>query len=358
MMAAVTTKQRNYTGFILISIILVGLLYLLSPILLPFVAAAIIAYICNPLVNRLIRLPMQRLMAVVIVFSAVFLTVSFFIFFLIPDLIQKQLYTLSVQLPNMLVYVQTKMIPWVDMHLNLMGDNDVAMLKSVLTENVSKAGRIFQWLLATFLSSGRAVFELLMNMILIPVVTFYLLRDWESILDNIRSILPAQSKATVVSIAQQCNAVLSAFFRGQLIIMLILTIFYAISLSLVGLQLGAFIGFIVGLLSIVPYLGVIIGLSIAVIAALVQFGTLSAVLWVTLIFLIGHIFENFYLTPKLIGDRIGLHPVAVIFSVLAGGCLFGFFGVLLALPAAAVIFVLLKHLPWLKRARQRAPAST
>lgn len=357
-MAAVTTKQRNYSGYIFISLILVGLLYLLSPILLPFVAAAIIAYICNPLVNRLKHYSMHRLTAVIIVFSAVFFTVYFFIFFLIPDLIQKQLITLSVQLPNMLLYVQTKMIPWVDMHLNFISDNDAAMLKSVLTENVSKAGKIFQWLFETFLHSGKAVFELLMNMILIPVVTFYLLRDWEIIITNISNILPTQSKATVISIVQQCNAVLSAFFRGQLIVMLVLAVYYAASLSLIGLQLGALIGVIVGLLSIVPYLGVIIGLSVAIIAALVQFGNLSAVLWVCLVFLIGHLLENFYLTPQLIGDRIGLHPVAVIFSVLAGGCLFGFFGVLLALPTAAVIFVLLKHLPWLKRARQRVPAST
>jgi predicted PurR-regulated permease PerM len=198
------------------------------------------------------------------------------------------------------------------------------------------------WLWKSVLHSGFALIEWVAHLVLIPVVTFYLLRDWDKVVKGVRELLPRSSEPTIVKLATECDDVLSAFFRGQLLVMLSLATIYSIGLSLVGLQVGLMIGLIAGLLSLVPYLGFIVGIVTASIVAYVQFGTLSSLFLVWLVFMVGQVIESTFLTPNLVGNRIGLHPVAVIFSVLAGGTLFGFFGVLLALPVAAVIMVLLR----------------
>jgi predicted PurR-regulated permease PerM len=173
---------------------------------------------------------------------------------------------------------------------------------------------------------------------------FYLLIDKNTIIKKTRNLLPRRIEPTVVKITKECNSVLSAFFRGQLLVMLSISIYYSIGLTLLGLRIGLILGLIIGTISIVPYLGVIVGVIAASIAAFVQFGSFTPVLLVWLLFIVGHSLDHMFLTPKLIGDRIGLHPIAVIFAVLAGGKLFGFFGILLALPAAAVIMVWLRFL--------------
>jgi predicted PurR-regulated permease PerM len=178
----------------------------------------------------------------------------------------------------------------------------------------------------------------------VPVVTFYLLLDWNKIIKNIDQLLPRSIEPTIAKLIKESDQVLSAFFRGQLLVMLGLSIIYGVGLSLTGLSIGLILGLILGLISIVPYLGLIVGVLIASIAALIQFGTFSSLLSIWLVFLIGQLCESLLLTPYLVGDRIGLHPVAVIFAVLAGGTLFGFFGVLLALPVAAVLMVWLRFL--------------
>jgi predicted PurR-regulated permease PerM len=330
---------NKYSIFIL-ALLCSAFLYLLAPILLPFVAGALIAYLSRPLVNKLVHHGVPHLLAVIIVFSVVFLIFDLLIFFLIPALVQRQVATLSVQLPHMIAWVQNNAIPWVTSHFGLEDDSNVEAFKNIFTEN---SGDAASWIWKTMLHSGKALFETILDFILIPVVTFYLLRDWDKIITNIRNSIPRTIRPTVIKLTRECDSVLGGFFRGQLSVMVALTIMYAIGLSIVGLQLSMVIALIIGVTSIVPYLGFIIGIFIAVIAALVQFGTLSSVLWVLLVFAIGHSIENFYLTPKLIGKRIGLHPIVVIFAILAGGTLFGFFGVLLALPAAAIIMVLLRH---------------
>jgi predicted PurR-regulated permease PerM len=329
---------------ILLVILSGAFLYLLAPLLLPFAGGALIAYLCNPLVKKLESYRVPHLFAVVIVFSVIFLIVAQLIFLVIPSLIQKQVATLSVQLPSILNWINAKTFPWLKSHFDLQADNNIEAFKNVFSENLAQAGGAATWVGKTILHSGKALFEAIVNMILIPIVTFYLLRDWTPIMINIRDSFPRKMKPTLIKLARECDSVLSGFFRGQLFVMLALTVYYAIALSIVGLQLSVIIALIIGVTSILPYLGLMVGLVIAIIAALVQFGTLSSVLWVLLVFVIGHSVENFYLTPKLIGDRIGLHPVVVIFSILAGGTLFGFFGVLLALPVAAVIMVLLRNL--------------
>ncbi len=216
-------------------------------------------------------------------------------------------------------------------------------IKQALMANWQSAGGVAQGLLVSATSSSLVLLGWIANLVLIPVVTFYLLRDWDVMLANVRGTLPRAWEPTVVALARECDEVVSAFLRGQLLVMLALGVCYTVGLMLVGLDLALLIGMLAGLAAIVPYLGLLLGISAASVAALLQFGDWLPLLWVALVFTLAQLLEGMYLTPKLVGDRIGLHPVVVIFAVMAGGQLFGFTGVLLALPVSAVIMVLLRH---------------
>ena len=184
---------------------------------------------------------------------------------------------------------------------------------------------------------------LVANVVLIPVLTVFFLRDWDVLVERVASLVPRDHTRTVGRLARESDLVLGAFLRGQFSVMLVLGVLYAIGLWAVGLDLGLLIGFIAGIVSFVPYLGPATGVVLGVIAALVQFGDFMHVALVLGVFGLGQVIESYWLTPKLVGDRIGLHPVAVIFAVLAGGTLFGFLGMLLALPVAAIANVLLRY---------------
>jgi len=191
--------------------------------------------------------------------------------------------------------------------------------------------------------SSLVLIEWLANLVLIPVVTFYLLRDWDIMVERVRELLPRQYEPTINRLIRDCDSVLGSFIKGQVVVMLTLGLFYALALSLVaGLALGPLIGIVAGLVSFVPYLGVITGLAASLIAVFAQYGDWLHILLVLGVFAVGQALEGYFLVPRLVGDKIGLHPVAVMFAVLAGGQLFGFFGVLLALPVAAVVTVLLR----------------
>ncbi len=336
-------QTTNKLSIIILALIAFALLYSLSPILTPFLVGALLAYLSDPLVTQLMRLRLPRTLSVVIVFLILVAIVLALVLLLIP-LIQKQIMILIDVVPKAAFDIQNIVLPWLNAHVGNIEGLNIDSLKASLMENWKSAGNVVAWAWEAVLKSGHALFELLLNLILIPVVTFYLLRDWKILLSGLDSLLPKRIEKTVVQLVTESDAVLSAFFRGQLLVMSALGIYYSIALSAVGLQVGLIIGLMIGFVSIIPYLGLIMGLSAAIIAAIVQFGTITSVLSVCVVFIIGQVLESGFLTPKLIGDRIGLHPVAVIFAVLAGGMLFGFFGVLLALPAAAVIMVILRYL--------------
>lgn len=338
--------QQTQEKFFFLALVLVGLyaIYLLSPVLTPFLAAALLAYLGNPLVTGLERCHLPRILSVIIVFVLFFGVVVAFIFLLIP-LIEKQISAFIESLPNMIAWVQDSIIPWIKERFNVNeGVVNVDSLKKVLLENYTKAGGTVNWVITTVLSSGYKIITWVMNLLLIPVVTFYLLVDWDKLISGLQKLLPRRIEPTVVALLKECDQLLSAFFRGQVLVMLSLGAIYSIGLSLVGLQIGLLVGLIAGLLSIVPYLGFIVGVVVASIAAFVQFGDFSAVLMVWSVFAFGQVIDNIFLTPKLVGNRIGLHPVAVIFSILAGGSLFGFLGVLLALPVASFIMVWVRYI--------------
>ena len=331
-MESLNVRPGNKLFYIISAIVLVVLLYWLAPILTPFLSGALIAYLVNPLVNRLVKCHVPRVVSVAIIFLLLFLFIVLLIFLLIP-LIQSQVAELGDVLSRTVTWVQTTLLPWIMAKTDMQQNMNTDALKTALAENWTKAGGAVTWIWKTVMHSGFAIVEWLTNLLLIPVVTFYLLRDWNKLIANIRKLLP-----------RHIDSGLSAFFRGQLLVMISLGVIYSIGLTMVGLQVGLIIGLIAGLMSIVPYLGFIIGIVAASIAAFVQFGTWTTILLVWLVFMIGQALESMVLTPKLVGHRIGLHPVAVIFAVLAGARLFGFFGVLLALPVAAVTMVCLRFL--------------
>jgi predicted PurR-regulated permease PerM len=330
--------------YIIVGAIICGLVYLLAPILTPFLFGAFLAYLADPLVNKLQKRGLPRIPSAVIVFFSLLVTLVVLILLFIP-LIQAQSADLPDVIPNTLTWLQNTVLPWLKEHFGLdEGTINIDTLKSLLSDNLSQAAGGANSLLKTVLHSGVKLAEWTVNLILIPVVMFYLLIDWNKVINGLHNLIPRKIEPRVVKLVKESDEVLSAFFRGQLIVILVLSILYSVGLSLIGLQIGIIIGVIAGIMSIVPYLGFILGIIIASIAAAVQFGTFSSVLLVWLVFGSIHLFENMFLTPKLVGDRIGLHPVAVIFAILAGGTLFGFLGVLLALPVASVIMVWVRYL--------------
>ncbi|VXC22976.1 AI-2E family transporter [Pseudomonas sp. 8O] len=320
------------------------LLYLLHPILSPFLIGILLAYLGDPLVDRLERHRLSRTGGVVVVFTLFALVLLILLLVLVP-MLGRQLVRLYQLAPEMLDWLQGTALPWSQSHLGLQDDLlQIDQLKQVFTDNIGKTTDVLKMVLAQATSSGLALLAWLGNLLLIPVVSFYLMRDWDVLVERLRRLLPRQREGLVVKLTGECHEVLGAFLRGQLMVMLALSIIYASGLMLVGLELGLLIGVLAGLASIVPYMGFIVGIGAALTAALFQFGLEPyPLIGIGVVFMIGQLLEGMVLTPMLVGDRIGLHPVAVIFAILAGGQLFGFTGVLLALPVAAVIMVLLRH---------------
>ncbi|MET3651782.1 putative PurR-regulated permease PerM [Dyella japonica] len=318
--------------------------WLLAPVLMPFAVAAMLAYLGDPLADRLQRLGMGRTLAVSIVFIVLLLVTVGALILLIP-LISRQIDNLVENMPRYVDWARNTALPWVQAKLHLDPSAfDSDRLIQQIKDHLGSIGNAASVVLGKISRSSVGVILWLTNMVLVPVVAFYLLRDWDRLVAWIDRMLPRSIEPTVAHLAREADSVLGAFVRGQLLVMLALGIFYGVALTLMGLSVGPLIGMIAGLLSFVPYLGFIVGFGSALIAALVQYGDWTHVLLVGGIFLVGQLLEGYVLVPQLVGDKIGLHPVAVIFAVLAGGYLFGFLGVLLALPAASVILVLLRYL--------------
>lgn len=327
----------------MVALVCMALLYLLKPILTPFLVAGIFAYLGDPLVERLVRLKLPRTLVVALVFVFIMAIVTLAIVLLIPQL-NHQLELFIDRLPQFLVWIQQIGLPWITQSFGVNFSLDPNFLKTAVTTHWQQAGNLAATIWQTISHSGLAFFAGLAKLLLIPVVTFYLMRDWPAVVNSARRLLPRRSESTVMNLWHECDEVLGAFVRGQLSVMLGLGVIYSIGLSIAGLDLALFVGMLAGLLSMVPYLGAIIGIVAAGIAAFVQYHDSLHLIYVAIVFVIGHLIESMVLTPWLVGDRIGLHPVAVIFAIFAGGHLFGFVGVLLALPIAAVLMVLIRHL--------------
>jgi predicted PurR-regulated permease PerM len=340
----VTARSEKAFWLVLAGLVVAGLLlYLLAPILTPFLIAALFAYLGDPLADRLQGWGASRTLAVVVVFAGMLTLLALALLVLVPVL-EDQLATLIAKIPGYLQWMNEVVLPGLGGLLGIeLARPDPAMLKEVLGGHWQQAGGAVAGVLGYVSRSGTALIAWLANLLLIPVIGFYLLRDWDGLVANVQDLLPRSVEPTVALLARQSDEVLGAFIRGQLLVMLALGTIYSLGLWLIGLEFALLVGMLAGLVSFVPYLGFIVGILVAGVAILVQTQDPLQLLWVAAVFGVGQLLEGTVLTPVLVGDRIGLHPVAVIFAVLAGAQLFGFFGVLLALPVAAVLAVLLRH---------------
>jgi predicted PurR-regulated permease PerM len=325
----------------LIAVALTGwLLYLLAPVLTPFVAAALLAYIGDPLADRLQRFKLPRTLAVVAVFLLTF-TVLVLLVVLVGPLIRTQVSALLAALPGLLEQVEQVWLPSLSGWLNIETGDDVG-IGAFLANYSEMAGTWGAKVLVSVSKSGGAVAAAVLSLFLVPILTFYLLRDWDTIMTHLGALIPSRQRDTVVKLARDTDEVLGGFLRGQLLVMLALSVIYSVGLSLVGLKFAIAIGVVSGLVSFVPYLGFVFGIGLAALTVALEPNPLWLMIGVIATFTIAQLLEGSILTPKLVGDRIGLHPVLIIFAIAAGGQLFGFFGILLALPAAAVLSVVVR----------------
>jgi predicted PurR-regulated permease PerM len=340
-------ESRNW--FILVLVIAAGwLFYALAPVITPFVISAGLAFLGDPLVDRLERVRIfqwkfSRTVAVVVVFLLISTLLFVVLLFFLP-LLRDQVERLVEKAPAMFEWLVHTAMPWLQQKLGLTAfELDAENLTAALKDYWKEASAALLGVLGTVSRGGQAVLNWLMNLVLVPVVTFYLLRDWDALVEGVRTLIPRNSEPVVSQLFREIDQVLGAFLRGQLMVMIALGLIYTLGLWFTGLDLALIIGMGAGLLSIVPYLGTFAGLVAALIAAVFQFQDILHPVLVLMVFAVGQSLEGMVLTPKLVGDRVGLHPVAVIFAVLAGGQLFGFLGILLALPVASALNVLVRY---------------
>ena len=334
--------DSNRWYFMAVFLLLGFFVYILSPILTPFAISALIAYLFDPFADKLESWKLNRTLAVVIVFLVMTIITFIILLFLIPTL-EYQITNLITNLPKYFLWLSEHVSPWLKEKFGIQTDVfNMSEMSVLLKAHWNEAGGIAKNIIASLSKSGLVVVNWMMNIVLIPVVTFYLLRDWDILTSRVGELIPRPVYPTINKLVTESNNVLSAFLRGQFSVMLALGIIYSIGLMIIGLDLSLLIGMGAGIVSFIPYLGAITGLVVGAISAFVQFGDLNYVIYVLIVFAIGQLLEGMVLTPWLVGDRIGLHPVAVIFAVLAGAQLFGFVGILLGLPVAAVIMVLLR----------------
>lgn len=339
-----TTRRfddRHVLLWITVAVLAGALLFLLAPILSPFLFAAILAYICNPLVDRMGRHRVPRALAATIVLLLIATVAALLLMILLPLLIA-QVRAVAQQVPLYLDWFRSHLEPWL---LDSFGVGlDVQLLKDWLVEHLAVVQKVAVRLLPSLGVGGLALLEFLVNLVLVPVVLFYLLRDWDKLVHHVDVMIPRRWHASAVRILHDMDRVLGEFLRGQLLVMLLMGVFYSVSLWLVGLEYALAVGLVSGILTFIPYVGVIAGVVLATLAGLLQFETVTPLFWIWGVFFIANMLEGYVFVPLLIGDRIGLHPVAVIFALLAFGQLFGFTGVLLALPVSAALLVYLRHL--------------
>ncbi len=336
-----TPRPFNLPWLALAFLLVLGwLVYLLGPILTPFLAGALLAYMFDPLVDRLETHGIPRATGTMIVIVTAGLGLFALLLVALP-LFQGQFAELSQRVPAAIDLLQTRFLPWLQQTFGIAINPNLDALKTWLTEQATQnsAG----WL-PTLQTGALAVVGVLVNLLLIPVVMFYLLKDWDVIVARVAALEPRPWVGTVTRIARAMDAVVGEFLRGQLAVMATLSLYYTLALWAAGLDYALPIGILTGVLSFVPFLGFGLGMILALLVALLQFSDWISIAWVAGIYLAGQALETYVVTPRLVGERVGLHPVMVIFVLAAFGQLFGFVGVLLAVPLAAVLLVALREL--------------
>jgi predicted PurR-regulated permease PerM len=334
---------RQYAWVAGAALVVAAALHWLGPVLTPFLIGAILAYLGNPIVNRCHRLGISRTLGTVIAVLVMGLLLFGLMVVLVP-LIQAEVTILVQRLPVLAEQALNRVTPWVEENFGITLQFDLATLKELIAENAESAKALSLQMLAGVKSWGLVLIGILVNIALIPVVMFYLLRDWHFLIARIDDLIPRRWLPLVRQLAHDIDKVLAEFLHGQMLVMVSLAAYYSIALSLAGLQFSLPIGILTGLLVFIPYVGFGLGFILGMMAALLQWSGWPGFIAIVAVYGVGQLLENYVLIPFLVGKRIGLHPLAVIFALLAFAQLFGFAGVLLALPASAALLVGLRHL--------------
>ena len=343
-----SVEQKQTAFWIALWLAFVLLLVALGPVLTPFIAAAIIAYALNPGVDRIDHLRMgsfdvPRPLAVVVVVLLFFAAILSLVLIVVPVL-ETEIPLLQAQIPAFMAKANDLLGPRLrDMGIKVQLDS-AGIKKLVSQQMITSGDEIWTAVLASARVGGTAVLGWIFTVVLVPVLLFYLLLDWHPMMARIAGAVPRRYIGQTVAMAEEVDSLLAQYLRGQLLVMVVLAVYYSTCLAIAGFDVALPVGILTGLLVFIPYLGFGLGLVLALIAAVLQFTDWSGVIAVAVIYGAGQVIEGFFLTPRLVGERIGLNPLAVIFALLAFGQLFGFVGVLLALPASAILMVAFKHL--------------
>ena len=341
-----TSTQKRASAWFLIAALIVLALWLLGPVLTPFVVAAVLAYALTPLVNKLDSLGrgrMPRLLAVIIV-ELLFIVAALSLVLLIVPIVAKEIPLLREQIPLLADRINNSLTPWLA-QFGIRIPLDVGSLKTLALKYLNaNYEEMFGSVVSSVRLGGSVALAVIGNAVLIPVALFYLLMDWDKFVATLLELVPPPMRSAFDSFTDEADSVLGQYLRGQMLVMLAMAAFYAIGLSLFGLDLALPIGIFTGLAMFIPYLGFGIGLILAILAGLLQFASIKVLVMVAVVYGIGQMLESLVLTPRLVGERIGLHPLAVIFALLAFGQVFGFVGVLIALPLSAVLLVALRRI--------------
>jgi predicted PurR-regulated permease PerM len=341
-----TSTQKRAAAWLTIAVLAILSLWLLGAVLAPFLVAAVIAYALTPLVNRLDALGhgrMPRLLVVVVV-ELVFILVVMGVVLMIVPIMAKEVPLIREQAPALFDSLNNSLKPWLEqfgLHVSLDMGSVKAVVIKYLNANYEEA---FGSVMSSVKLGGSLALAVLGNALLIPVALFYLLMDWDRFVLRLVELVPLKLRPGFDSFTEEADAVLGQYLRGQLLVMAIMAVFYSVGMTLFGLDLALPIGIFTGLAMFVPYLGFGVGMILAALAGAMQFASVKVLVMLAVVFGVGQVIESMFLTPRLVGERIGLHPLAVIFALLAFGQLFGFVGVLVALPASAVLLVGIRRL--------------
>lgn len=334
--------NRNWLFWSVLFLFFCATVYTLRSVLLPFVLGIIIGYLLDPWVSKFNKLGLNRTLSTFLVLLLVLIVIVPSLILLI-SVINEQIGRFISLAPEYIVILIKKLEPVIsdlqDKVPNFSAEKIRAYVRSSIANNLKTIGLVVQ----SIITSGFAIFNVLSLLLIAPVVAFYMLRDWDSFINKVDSLLPRHSKDSIRQQAKEINKTLAGFIRGQLSVCLILGTYYSLGLYFVGLELGVLVGFLAGLISFIPYIGSISGFVVSLGIAFAQFDSLSPIFQVIGVFAVGQFLEGNFLTPKLVGESVGLHPVWIMFALLAGGVLLGFLGLMIAVPTAAIIGVFIRH---------------
>jgi predicted PurR-regulated permease PerM len=341
-----TNTQKRSAAWCSIAVSVTLAIWLLAPVLTPFVIAAVLAYALTPLVNWLVKICkgyLPRMLAVLFI-ELLFIVALLGLLLLVVPIVAKELPLMREQVPLVVDRLQTSVSPWLA-QFGIQVALDTASMKAFALKylNANYEEALSQLVSSLKLGSSVAL-AIIGNAVLVPVALFYLLMEWDTFIARLVRVVPPSMRRSFDEMTDEADMVLGQYLRGQLLVMLIMAVFYAVGLALFGLDLALPIGVFTGLAMFIPYVGFGIGLLLAILAGLLQFASLKALVMVAVVYGIGQLVESLYLTPRLVGERIGLHPLAVIFALLAFGQVLGFVGVLIALPASAVLLVAMRRI--------------